>query len=124
MIAVDDDPNALAVVAEALESHGGHQVDLIGDPVAALDKIRSDPPDLLLVDWLMPGMSGVELLKSLSEGSANGRPKYAVMITGAPDVDLLKMVTADYGVDEIRSKPISPPVLALIFDRAEARLAD
>ena len=54
MIAVDDDPNALAVVAQALESHGDHQIALIGDPVAALDKIRSDPPDLLLVDCSCP----------------------------------------------------------------------
>lgn len=48
---------------------GGHDISEADDGSVALESIRADPPDLILSDWNMPNMSGLELLETLtSEG--------------------------------------------------------
>lgn len=60
---IDDDPELLSVVALALEE-AGHAVDLFRDSRKAISFLRQQPPDVLVLDILMPGMDGIETIRA------------------------------------------------------------
>ena len=64
-LVADDHPALVAAVADFLESHGFEVVGRARDGVAALRDIRETKPDIALVDYLMPHLSGVELLEKI-----------------------------------------------------------
>ena len=64
-ILVVDDDESLRWVTQAQLQQSGYQVDAAGNGKEALAAIHEDPPDLVITDLMMPGMSGVELLKSI-----------------------------------------------------------
>ena len=64
-ILVVDDDESLRWVTQAQLQQSGYQVDAAGNGKEALAAIHEDPPDLVITDLMMPGMSGVELLKNI-----------------------------------------------------------
>ena len=69
ILVVDDSPAMRMMVIRTLRQagFGGNDVEQAEDGADALDKIRGDEPDLVLSDWNMPNMTGIELLKTLRE---------------------------------------------------------
>lgn len=67
ILIVDDSRAMRMLVRRALRQagFGGHEVDEAENGVAALDRVRVGAPDLVLSDWNMPEMSGIELLGAL-----------------------------------------------------------
>lgn len=67
ILVVDDSPAMRMLVIRTLRQAGfeGNDVDQAEDGAAALEKIRADTPDLVLADWNMPNMTGIELLEAL-----------------------------------------------------------
>lgn len=65
ILIVDDDLDVLEVVAEVAESYG-YEVDRAVSGAAGLACIESGPPDLVIIDLVMPGISGIEILERLS----------------------------------------------------------
>ena len=63
-ILVVDDDESLRWVTQAQLQQSGYQVDAAANGKEALAAIHENPPDLVITDLMMPGMSGVELLKS------------------------------------------------------------
>ena len=64
VLVIEDEPN----ISEALRfilTRNGWQVDVSADGDTALGALRSDPPDLLILDLMLPGISGFDILKSL-----------------------------------------------------------
>src|SRR5574341_2008172 len=82
ILVADDDPVIRAVLEEALVSFG-HTVVVVGDGIAALAEARANPPDLVLLDQLMPGMDGLGVLAAL-QADPRLRPIPVVFITGEP----------------------------------------
>jgi len=79
--AIDDDPRVLALL-EAVLAPAGYDVRGFPDPRAGLAASQSDPPDLLIVDLVMPGLSGFEVIEAFSTGErTRGRP--IVVLTAA-----------------------------------------
>ena len=64
ILIVDDETNILSSLKEILTDEG-YDVSVTGDGLDALDMIQSDPPDLLLLDIWLPGMDGIEVLKTV-----------------------------------------------------------
>ena len=64
-ILVVDDDESLRWVTQAQLQQAGYQVDAAASGDDALDRLHDAPPDLVITDLMMPGMSGVELLKSI-----------------------------------------------------------
>lgn len=65
LVVVDDDPILLEALAELFVDEG-YEVEPYLDPKSALDRLRREPPpELALIDYVMPGMHGVELLETL-----------------------------------------------------------
>ncbi|MBN8547835.1 MAG: response regulator [Deltaproteobacteria bacterium] len=64
ILIVDDDPVVRMLVTEYL-SHYGHSVEVVESGKLCLEKLRENSPDILILDMLMPDMSGTEVLEQL-----------------------------------------------------------
>jgi len=66
ILVVDDDPLMRQMLTTALAGRG-YRVETAGDGRAGLDQVRKSPPDVLLTDYNMPRMTGIELIRTLRE---------------------------------------------------------
>lgn len=64
VLVIDDDQFVLKVYQSKFEAEGMH-AEVSADPVSALKQVRANVPDLILLDLMLPGMNGVELLKQI-----------------------------------------------------------
>lgn len=79
VLVADDDDDIVELLRINLEAHG-YEVAAVHDGQAALDAVRSDRPDLLVLDWMMPGKDGMQTLTELkADESLKDLP--VVMIT-------------------------------------------
>src|SRR5258708_12804207 len=108
ILVVDDNPQNAEVLSELLSSHG-YRLIAVAHAAAAEIEIRRDPPDLILLDVIMPGKTGYELCRELKSDPLT-RLIPVVMITGlTAREDRLKGIEA--GADDFLSKPINPEEL-------------
>lgn len=84
---------------------------VVGDGAEAWSLIeRSPSPDLVLLDWMLPGMDGLELCRNIRRLGVNDRYIYTVMLTAKQKkTDLLMAMAA--GADDYLTKPIDPAEL-------------
>jgi CheY-like chemotaxis protein len=81
VLIVDDEPSILEMLAEILTTQG-HMVATATTGREALERLDTSPADVIVLDLVMPGMSGNQLLAALR---ARGVDVPAIAITGAPD---------------------------------------
>jgi two-component system, OmpR family, response regulator len=103
---VEDDPDIRALLAGYLEGEGFRVVALDGG--ASLDRLlgNGSSPDLIVLDWMLPGEDGLSICRRLRD--ANGPP--VVMLT-AKDEDIDRVLGLEMGADDYVSKPFNPRVL-------------
>jgi two-component system alkaline phosphatase synthesis response regulator PhoP len=103
-VLVVEDEEALAFgVRDALE-HAGFQVQVVHDGPTALEKIRAEQPDLIVLDLMLPGMGGLEILGTLRKERRDVR---VVILTAlASENDLIQGF--ELGADDYIKKPFSP----------------
>jgi two-component system, OmpR family, response regulator len=103
---VEDDEDIQKIVRLTLERVGKMTVEVVGDPLQAIDAIKAFKPELVMLDWMMPGMDGPTLFRKMKE---------------VPEVSALPVVfitakASQRELDELRalgaagtiSKPFSP----------------
>lgn len=108
ILVVDDEPDLLELVYYNL-TKSGYRVVCVKSGEEALRQIRSCPPDLMVLDLLLPGIDGLELCKLLK-----GNPQTAalpiIMLTARSEE--AEVVTGlELGADDYLTKPFSPRVL-------------
>ena len=69
LLLVEDDPD-IQLVARAALKRSGFAVTVASNGAAALDQVRIDPPDVVLLDWMMPEMDGPEVCRRLKGDTA------------------------------------------------------
>jgi CheY-like chemotaxis protein len=111
VLVVDDDKDVAQSIARALESLG-HTAANCGHAQEALDLIAAQSFDLLLVDYRMPDMTGLDLITILRE---EGRKMPAIMMTGHFATED-RVRVEELGISAILHKPITMPVLAHALD--------
>jgi len=102
VLVVDDEPHIRTVLRGYLQADG-FEVAEAADGAAALAAMRDQPPDLVLLDVMMPGIDGLEVLRQLRTFS----DVYVILVTArAEEVD--KLVGLGVGADDYITKPFSP----------------
>jgi two-component system response regulator RegX3 len=101
ILVVEDEPTLRETLAEALEADG-YRVSTAADGREALTRFRADGPDLVLLDLMLPELSGIEVCRIIRRES--GVP--IVMLT-AKDSELDKVVGLELGADDYVTKPFS-----------------
>jgi diguanylate cyclase (GGDEF)-like protein len=104
LLVVDDDPECLRLLRALLEN-AGYDVILARDGVEAFDRVIGDRPEIILTDWLMPQMDGIELVRKI-RAELSWYP-YILLVTCKSDQQL----GLDIGADDFISKPIRPEAL-------------
>jgi DNA-binding response OmpR family regulator len=102
VLVVDDEPQIRTVLRGYLEAEG-YDVAEAADGAEALAALREDPPALVLLDVMLPGIDGLEVLRQLRSFS----DAYVILVTArAEEVD--KLVGLGVGADDYVTKPFSP----------------
>jgi DNA-binding response OmpR family regulator len=118
VLVVDDDPYIRQLCAINLKLDG-HDVELAADGEIALEKAASDPPDAVLLDVMMPRLSGWEVAARLMENETTRRIP-VVFLTARTDVrDQLRGF--ELGAIDYVTKPFDPASLGSILDKALQR---
>ena len=113
ILVVDDDPSVRALVRDVLELEG-HVVQLVEDGYAALRAVAAERPDCVVLDVMMPGMDGHEVLARL-RAMTDGLELPVVMLTAAAD-DANAWRSWTGGVDSFFGKPFDAEVLLRYLD--------
>ena len=108
ILVVEDETPIREMITFVLEQNGFNFVEAI-DIKQAKEKIIEPYPDLILLDWMLPGGSGVKLAKELKQGEYS-RNIPIIMLTARADEDD-KVKGLDAGVDDYVTKPFSPKEL-------------
>jgi DNA-binding response OmpR family regulator len=101
ILVVDDEPTQREMLAEALEAEG-FTIVTAADGRAALAKFREARPDLILLDLMLPELSGIEVCRIIRAES--GVP---ILMLTAKDSELDKVVGLELGADDYVTKPFS-----------------
>lgn len=99
----------------------GMEVTEVGDGVAALMELAAGDFDLVLADWQLPELSGLEVCRQVNKMPLSVRP-YVIMVTGRKQrADLIAAM--DAGADDYMSKPVWREELRVRVQSAERSLA-
>jgi DNA-binding response OmpR family regulator len=107
IMVVDDDLTLADVVGRYL-IRDGHRVECVPDGSAALRRIEEEPPDLVVLDLMLPGVDGLEVCRRL-----RARWPIPVVMLTALGEETDKIVGFETGADDYMTKPFSPRELAL-----------
>ena len=120
VLLVDDESTVLSVLSVWLEE-SGYQVQCAADGLEAVKAIEADCPDILLTDWRMPNMNGIELCRWLRSQEL---PKevYTLFLTVRSEVEAV-VEALSAGANDFLSKPVRQSELLGRVELGARRLA-
>lgn len=108
VLVIDDDPDVLELVAFKLEQDG-YDVSIECDGDAGLATIVETLPDIIVLDWMMPGLSGIDLCRRIRDEAGTAGIPVILLTVKAQSDDVLRGFAA--GADDYVIKPFSPSEL-------------
>ncbi|HZQ71474.1 MAG TPA: phosphate regulon transcriptional regulator PhoB [Burkholderiales bacterium] len=125
ILVVEDEPQVQELVAVNLE-HAGHRVLRAANAEEAETSIRKELPDVLILDWMLPGESGVTFTRRLRADERTRELPILMLTARAMEHD--KVSGLEAGADDYLTKPFSPKELAArikaVLRRRAPQLAD
>ncbi len=121
VMVVDDQASMRAVIRHSLQDLGIKQVRDSGSAAAALESIRDDRVHLIVSDYNMPDMDGLELLKAVREDDTLRRTAF-IMLTGSANRDVVQQAAA-LGVNDYLVKPFATAALKEKIERVFGELS-
>jgi two-component system, OmpR family, KDP operon response regulator KdpE len=101
ILVVDDEPQILRVMRASLPAHGYEVLTALSGE-EALDQIRKQMPDLMILDLVMPGMSGLEVCRQVREFAP-----VPIIVLSAKGSESDKIAALDQGADDYVTKPFA-----------------
>ncbi len=110
ILLADDEPLSRELVLRTLRVRTQHEVSAVEDGEQALAFALREPcPDVLLLDWMMPGLSGLEVCARVRKASLRVQPYIILLTARSSREDMLEGLSA--GADDFLSKPAAPDIL-------------
>lgn len=114
ILVVDDERHIVRLVQVNLE-RAGYQIVTAYDGVEALEKVKSESPDMVVLDVMMPRMDGFEVLKNLQADARYQNIPVIMLTAKAQDADIFKGWAS--GVSSYLTKPFNPRELLVFVER-------
>ncbi|HTT49366.1 MAG TPA: response regulator [Pseudolabrys sp.] len=111
ILLVDDSPFMRTIVRGLLNNIGVKSVIEAGDGIAALEKIREDTPDVIILDWEMPLLNGPELVRIVRSPGVFPTPDIPIIMLTAHGEHWRILESVRLGVNEFLCKPVSAKAL-------------
>jgi two-component system, OmpR family, phosphate regulon response regulator PhoB len=108
-IAVVEDEEALSILLRYNLEAEGYQVSAILRGDEAEEELRDQPPDLIILDWMLPGVSGIELCRRLRNRSETSRVPIIMLTARGEESERVRGLAT--GADDYVVKPFSTPEL-------------
>ena len=118
ILVVDDEPEAVELIEFNLKQ-SGYTVSTAADGADALKKARSQPPDLIVLDVMLPEMDGFEICKTLRLDPSTARVPIIMLTAKAAEID--RVLGLELGADDYLTKPFSTRELLLRIKKILAR---
>lgn len=116
LILLADDDESLLAILERVAADEGFRVERASDGAEALKKAKELSPDLVVLDFMMPGISGFEVLKRLQSGPRGGVP--VVLMTGRHvDARAVEILRQEPNIRALLKKPIQPASFASVLHK-------
>ena len=103
ILIVDDDSDLVAIITRALEA-SGYEVHSAGEPTAGMNKARQVKPDLIILDYHMPGTTGAHLFESFRRNKAMASTPI-IFMSGEATRDGIRAEISEDGRTRFLSKP-------------------
>ena len=113
ILVVDDEPNLVELLAYNLRA-AGYEVETASDGRRGLEKARQLPPDLLILDLMMPELPGLDVARRLRENEATRSVPIIMLTAKGEDADQLRGFRV--GADDYMAKPFSVELLLARVD--------
>lgn len=117
ILVIDDNAEFLQMMDLILGSRGGHEVMPIADGVEGLNYALAHPPDLAIVDVMMPGITGYDVVRQLRQSSATANVPVMILTARGQPID--RQTALDAGADDHMVKPVATDEL---LDKVEELL--
>jgi DNA-binding response OmpR family regulator len=104
VLIIDDDVEIVSILEEVL-THDGHVTDSAGDPAAGLEKARAFKPELIILDYHMPGDTGAHLFESLRRNNAT-KTTPILFMSGEAEPDHILSEISDAAGSRFLPKPV------------------
>jgi len=106
---VEDDEDIQRIVRMSLERIGKMTVEVVGDPMVAIEAMKRFGPDLVLLDWMMPGMDGPTLFRAMKEKPETAALPVIFITAKATQLEIGELTAL--GAAGAISKPFNPKEL-------------
>ena len=107
ILIVEDEQDLAGILRDYLKL-GGFDVDIISDGIMALQALKQEPPDLMILDLMLPGMDGLSILRELRKTST-----LPVIVLTARVEEIDRLLGLEFGADDYVCKPYSPREVVL-----------
>lgn len=111
ILIVEDEPDVVDLLSMQLRKAGGFFVVTAEDGAEALKKARTETPALIVLDLMLPKMSGLEVCRLLKSDSLTRQIPIVMLTAKAEEVD--RIVGLEFGADDYVTKPFSPREMVL-----------
>lgn len=115
VVVIDDEPFILMMIEDKLK-RAGIDVVALRESVNAIDVIRKEKPDLVLIDWMMPEVSGLEVCRAIKADPKLKETTVFMLSAKGQEEDIRRGLES--GVAKYLTKPFSPKALLEIIQEA------
>jgi two-component system response regulator BaeR len=103
ILIVEDEPKIAGLLADYLQAMGGYRTEVLARGDVVLAQVRAEPPDLVLLDLMLPGLDGIEVCKQIRAES----DVPIIMVTARVE-EIDRLLGLELGADDYVCKPFSP----------------